>query len=173
MTHYRHRLVRLNRQVEVAEDCSPARRVSEPQVLKLDSTMGNILDALLFRINLRRLLDDSKDQLGRLACSWDRWELRKGDTRSNRTNEDNVAASENIIWVQIVLLSEQGAHIEDDSNEDKANALRVSEEESRDMSLLDSSLSWHNKQLIVALKNHLHIFWTKCYHCLIVEDDVR
>lgn len=83
MTHYRHRLVRFNRQVEVAEDCSPARWVSEPQVLKLDSTMSDILDTLLLRINLRRLLDDSKDQLGRLACSRNRWELRKGDTRSN------------------------------------------------------------------------------------------
>ena len=69
MTHYRHRLVRFNRQVEVAEDCSPTRWVSEPQVLKLDSTMSDILDTLLLRINLRRLLDDSKDQLGRLACS--------------------------------------------------------------------------------------------------------
>ena len=66
MTNDGHRLVWLNSQIEVAQNGLLSGGVPEPDILELDTTMSDVLDAFLLGINFRWLFNDAEDKLGRL-----------------------------------------------------------------------------------------------------------
>ena len=61
MANDSHRLVRLDRQIEVAQDRLATGRVAEVKILELDAAMRDLLAAFLLRIDLRGLFNDSKN----------------------------------------------------------------------------------------------------------------
>ena len=72
MSHDGHRLVRLYSQVEVAKDSLSTRRVSEPQILELNSAVGDALRSTLLWIDLRGFFNDAKYLSSRISSSGDR-----------------------------------------------------------------------------------------------------
>ena len=60
MTYDCYRLIGLDCQIEVAQNCASARGVAEPNVFELDSTMSDVFGAALLGINPGRLLDYAK-----------------------------------------------------------------------------------------------------------------
>ena len=72
MSHDGHRLVRLYSQVEVAKDSLSTRRVSEPQILELNSAVGDALRSTLLWIDLRGFFNDAKYLSSGISSSGDR-----------------------------------------------------------------------------------------------------
>ena len=72
MSHDGHRLVRLYSQIEVAKDSLSTRRVSEPQILELNSAVGDALRSTLLWIDLRGFFNDAKYLSSRISSSRDR-----------------------------------------------------------------------------------------------------
>jgi len=60
VTHDCYRLIRLDCQIKVAQNCASARGVAEPNVFELYSAMSDVFGAALLWINPGRLLDYAK-----------------------------------------------------------------------------------------------------------------
>ena len=69
MANQGNRLIWLNAQVKVSEYVLVSGWISEVEVLELDSTLGKILMAWLFGIDLRWLFNYTKDKLGSRSSS--------------------------------------------------------------------------------------------------------
>ena len=78
-----------------------------------------------------------------------------------------------MLLVQIETLNKDRCDVEDERNEDKTNTLRVAEEKTGDVSLLNASFSRDDQKSRISVKDHVHVLWTKCNDRSVVENDVR
>ena len=128
MANDSYRLVGFNCQVEIAENCQFTRGISEPNVLEFDTTMGNVCLTWLFGVNLGGLFNNAKYKLSCLASFSDRWQLRQRYTCADRSYKDNITACIDLLRVKIKSFRENCSNVEDQSDKDKSNSLRVSKE---------------------------------------------
>jgi len=157
-------LVGFNPEVKPSQDVLVTRWVSKVQIPELDASSDLGFAARLFGVNLRLLFNDTEDILGSLSSFRDAGHLTDADAASNSTDKHNITACEHslcLCLVHVLPLYENSGDKEDETDENKANRLGVSEEETRNVSFLDVGLMGDLQESVVLHEHEFNILVTE------------
>ena len=130
-------LVRLDSQVEFAENISAATWISEENISKFNASVQVHDVAWLFGVNRRWLFNNTKYCACSLLGFWNTGHLADTHAAADSTNKNDVTACKHTLRVKVESLYEHGGNVKDESYEDESDWLGVAKEETADVSSLD------------------------------------